>query len=115
MARRSLRELPIQMSGFSSLVIDDQYMPILAYISSGNVDQLAGNFALRIRNRVRLIIMILALLLAFAITPGLAFRTHPPDVRFRLDGDGADEGDERFEGHVSLCGSGDYFDDLLFA
>jgi hypothetical protein len=32
----------------------------------------------------------------------LAFRVHPPDVRFRLDGDGTDEGDERFEGHVSF-------------
>jgi hypothetical protein len=32
----------------------------------------------------------------------LAFRVHPPDVRFRLDGDGADEGDERLEGHVSF-------------
>jgi hypothetical protein len=39
---------------------------------------------------MRLIIMALSLLLAFAITPGLALRIYPPDVRFRLDGDGTD-------------------------
>jgi hypothetical protein len=64
---------------------------------------------------VRLIIMALAWLFAFAISPGLAFRAHPPDIRLRLNGDGADEGGERFEGHVSFCGSGDHFDDLFFA
>jgi hypothetical protein len=45
----------------------------------------------------------------------LALRIYPPDIRLRLDGDGADEGDERFESHVSLCRSGDHFDDLFFA
>ncbi len=77
-------------------------LPPLYFLSSGDVDQLAGDFALRIGNRMRTVVPALALLFAFAITPGLAFRVHPPDVRFRLDGDGTDEGDERFEGHVSF-------------
>jgi len=55
--------------------------------SSSRINKLPSNFALCVRYRMRRVMVVLALLLAFAIAPGLTLRLYPYDIRLRPHGD----------------------------